>query len=110
VVFDQVGTPTYARDLAKACLDIMSVDGKISAKGNVYHYSNEGAISWFDFAHAILSLSGITCTIEPVDSSQFPTPARRPNYSVLDKGKIKTDFGLTIPYWYNSLKDCISAL
>jgi dTDP-4-dehydrorhamnose reductase len=110
VVFDQVGTPTYARDLAKACLDILSSNEKISEKGNIYHYSNEGAISWFDFAHAILSLSGITCTIEPVDSSQFPTPARRPNYSVMDKGKIKADFGLTIPYWYNSLKDCISAL
>jgi dTDP-4-dehydrorhamnose reductase len=110
VVFDQVGTPTYARDLAKACLDILAGNDKISAQGNIYHYSNEGAISWFDFAHAILSLSGITCTIEPVDSSQFPTPARRPNYSVMDKGKIKADFGLTIPYWYNSLKDCISAL
>lgn len=110
VVFDQVGTPTYARDLAKACLDILEGNDKISAKGSIYHYSNEGAISWFDFAHAIISLSDITCTIDPVDSSQFPTPARRPNYSVLDKGKIKADFGIKIPYWYNSLRDCISAL
>lgn len=110
VVFDQVGTPTYARDLAKCCLDILAENPTISAKGNVYHYSNEGAISWFDFAHAIIELSGIACTIEPVDSSQFPTAARRPNYSVMDKGKIKADFGVKIPYWRESLKACIEVL
>jgi dTDP-4-dehydrorhamnose reductase len=110
VVFDQVGTPTYARDLAKCCLDIITSSTKISEKGNIYHYSNEGAISWFDFAHAIIELSGIECTIEPVDSSQFVTAARRPNYSVMDKGKIKADFGIKIPYWRESLKECITLL
>lgn len=110
VVFDQVGTPTYARDLAKACLDILASNEVISAKGNIYHYSNEGAISWFDFAHAIVELSGIQCDIEPVDSSQFQTVARRPNYSVLDKSKIKSDFKIDIPYWKSSLKKCISLL
>lgn len=110
VVFDQVGTPTYARDLAKACLDIITSGERISAKGNVYHYSNEGAISWFDFAHAIIELSGIACTIEPVGSEQFPTAARRPNYSVMDKGKIKADFGIAIPYWRESLVECVGRL
>jgi dTDP-4-dehydrorhamnose reductase len=110
VVFDQVGTPTYARDLANACLDILASNDVISAKGNIYHYSNEGAVSWFDFAHAIIELSDIQCDIEPVDSSQFQTVARRPNYSVLDKSKIKADFGLKIPYWRHSLKDCIALL
>lgn len=110
VVFDQVGTPSYAGDLAKACLDILSSNEKISEKGSIYHYSNEGAISWFDFAHAIIELSDIKCTIEPVDSSQFPTPAKRPNYSVMDKTKMKADFGLKIPYWRASLVDCIKSL
>jgi len=110
VVFDQVGTPTYARDLAKACLDILASNDVISAKGNIYHYSNEGAVSWFDFAHAIIELFDIQCDIEPVDSSQFQTVARRPNYSVLDKSKIKADFGIKIPYWRHSLKDCIALL
>lgn len=110
VVYDQVGTPTYARDLAKACLDVLSSGKPISAKGNVYHYSNEGAISWFDFAHAIVELSGIKCDIEPVDSSQFKTIARRPNYSVLDKSRIRTDFGVEIPYWRDSLRFCLSRL
>lgn len=110
VVFDQVGTPTYARDLAKACLDILATNEVISAKGNIYHYSNEGAVSWFDFAHAIVELSDFQCDIDPVDSSQFQTVARRPNYSVLDKSKIKADFGLKIPYWRESLKECIALL
>ena len=110
VVFDQVGTPTYARDLAKCCLDIITGTDRISAKGNIYHYSNEGAISWFDFAHAIIEISEIECAIEPVDSSQFQTAARRPNYSVMDKSKIKSDFNTIIPYWRDSLKECISLL
>ncbi|MFT3737384.1 MAG: dTDP-4-dehydrorhamnose reductase [Breznakibacter sp.] len=110
VVFDQVGTPTYACDLAKACLDVLSTEGEISARGDIYHYSNEGAISWFDFAHAIVELSGIACSIEPVGSKQFPTPARRPNYSVMDKARIKADFGLKVPYWRDSLKVCIEKL
>lgn len=110
VVFDQVGTPTYARDLAKCCLDIITTNEKISAKGNVYHYSNEGVISWFDFAHAIIELSGIQCAIEPVDSSQFVTAAKRPNYSVMDKSRIKADFNISIPYWKQSLESCIQLL
>lgn len=110
VVFDQVGTPTYAHDLAKCCLDIITSNEKISDKGNVYHYSNEGAISWFDFAHAIIELSGIQCAIEPVDSAQFVTAAKRPNYSVMDKTRIKADFGISIPYWRQSLERCIQLL
>lgn len=110
VVVDQVGTPTYAHDLAKCCLDIITTHEKISDKGNVYHYSNEGAISWFDFAHAIIELSGIQCAIEPVDSSQFVTAAKRPNYSVMDKTRIKADFGISIPYWRQSLDHCIQLL
>ena len=110
VVFDQVGTPTYAHDLAKCCLDIITSNEKISDKGNVYHYSNEGAISWFDFAHAIIELSGIQCDIEPVDSAQFVTAAKRPNYSVMDKTRIKADFGISIPYWRQSLERCIQLL
>lgn len=111
VVYDQVGTPTYAHDLAKAILDIInfSEDQKNFEIG-VYHYANEGVASWFDFAHEICQMSEIDVELSPVLSDQFPTPAKRPAYSVLDKNKIKSTFGLQIPYWKTSLKDCIDLL
>ncbi len=111
VVFDQIGTPTYARDLAKSILDIINFsETKKEFKSGIYHYANEGVLSWFDFAYEICQLSKIKVNILPVLSDQFPTPAKRPAYSVLDKHKIKTTFELSIPYWSDSLKKCISIL
>ena len=106
VVFDQCGTPTYALDLAKAIAVILSnpVEG-------IYHYSNEGVCSWFDFTKMIAQYAGNTsCDIRPCHSSEFPSPVTRPSYSVLDKTKIKRTFGLTIPYWTDSLQICIKNL
>jgi len=103
VVFDQVGTPTYAGDLAKVILDILS--GNIIKPGvSLYHYSNEGVISWYDFAQAIFRESGISCHLKAIESREFPVKATRPFYSVLNKSKIKHDFQLEIPYWLDSLK------
>jgi len=109
VVFDQKGTPTYARDLAKTCLDILSDASStiINSKGKIYHYSNEGVTSWYDFATAIMEISNIDCKVIPIESKDFPTQARRPLYSVLDKSKIKSDFKLTIPHWRDSLANCL---
>ena len=109
VIFDQVGTPTYARDLAKACLEILTGvnSAKISKNGNLYHYSNEGVASWYDFAISIMELGGENCKVKPIQTKDYPTLAKRPQYSVLDKSKIKTDFKLEIPYWKDSLKDCM---
>lgn len=114
IVYDQIGTPTYARDLAKAMLDIsqMLESKQIDAKTaqGVFHYSNEGVASWYDFAMAIFDLEGIQCDVQPILSKEYPTPARRPPFSLMDKGKFKTTFGLTIPYWRDSLVDCLEAL
>ena len=109
VVFDQLGTPTYARDLAKTCLKIICENNsnKISEKRQIYHYSNEGIASWFDFATEIIKLGTIVCKLIPVLTKEFPTKAKRPHYSVLDKTNIKNDFNIEIPYWRDSLKDCI---
>lgn len=112
IVFDQVGTPTYAADLAKAILTIIELcenEPKRFIPG-VYHYSNEGVASWFDFAKAIFEISEIKCTVSPVRSVEFPTPAKRPEYSVIDKSKIKNTFALNIPYWKDSLKICLERL
>lgn len=107
VIFDQIGTPTYARDLAVA---IMTAVAKGIVPG-IYHFSNEGAISWYDFTKAIHRIAGIdTCHVRPLHTSEYPTPAARPHYSVLDKTKIKETYGIEIPYWEESLKECISAL
>jgi len=107
VIFDQIGTPTYAGDLAKA---IMAVVEKGIMPG-IYHFSNEGVISWYDFTKAIHRLAGITtCHVRPLHTAEYPTPANRPHYSVLDKTKIKTVYGIEIPYWEESLKDCIEKL
>ena len=108
VVFDQAGTPTYAGDLAEAIVDIIS-GRKLEGHEGVYHYSNEGVCSWYDFTQAIAELSGHTeCAIEPCHSDEFPSKVVRPAYSVLDKTKIKETFGLKVPYWRESLKKCIN--
>ena len=107
VIFDQIGTPTYARDLARAIITIIDR----GVRPGIYHYSNEGVISWFDFAKAIHRLGGITtCHVRPLHTSEYPTPAHRPAYSVLDKTKIKQAYDLGIPYWEESLAECIQQL
>ena len=106
VVFDQVGTPTYAGDLADAILTILA-----KPKEGIYHYSNEGVCSWYDFAKTIAEMAGHTnCEILPCHSDEFPSKVKRPAYSVLDKTLIKTTFGLTIPYWTDSLRRCLNSL
>lgn len=110
VVFDQCGTPTYAGDLAKAIVDIVSTRKDAGNEG-IYHYSNEGVCSWYDFTKMIAEYSGQTgCDIQPCHSDEFPSPVTRPAYSVLDKTKFKQTFGLEIPYWTDSLKKCITNL
>lgn len=107
VVFDQIGTPTYARDLAVA---IFTAIEKGVTPG-VYHFSNEGVCSWYDFTKAIHRIAGITtCNVKPLHTSEYPTPATRPAYSVLDKTKIKETYGIEIPYWENSLEECIKRM
>lgn len=116
VVFDQVGTPTYAGDLADAILTVLtsachSGRSEDSPLLSLYHYSNEGVCSWFDFAKTIASLAGHdACEILPCHSDEFPSPVRRPAYSVLDKTRFKQTFGVSIPYWTDSLRHCLSAL
>lgn len=112
VVYDQVGTPTHAADLANSILSIIEISEKEPEKfvPGIYHFSNEGVASWFDFAKAIFEISGVECAVSPVRSIEFPTPAKRPNFSVLDKSKIKNTFGISIPYWRDSLKICIERL
>ncbi len=112
VVFDQLGTPTYATDLARVILSIIKSLSKTPGDffPGVYHYSNEGVASWYDFAKAIFQIKNIQCKVNPVLSDQFPTPAKRPHFSVLNKSKIKDRFGIEIPYWKDSLKKCILKL
>lgn len=110
VVFDQTGTPTYAYDLAAAIYDIVE-NRKYEGKDGIYHYSNEGVCSWFDFTKMIAEYAGNTeCDIQPCHSNEFPSPVKRPSYSVLDKTKIKETFGVKVPYWTDSLKKCIKNL
>lgn len=107
VVFDQIGTPTYARDLARTIQHIM-VEGIVPG---IYHYSNEGVCSWYDFTKMIFALGGITtCQLKPLHTDEYPTPAARPHYSVLDKTKIKQTYGIDVPYWVDSLRECISSV
>ena len=109
VVFDQVGTPTYAYDLAKA-IDVV-IEKFDGSQVDIYHYSNEGVCSWYDFAKMIAEYNGTTeCDIQPCHSDEFPSPVKRPSYSVLDKTKIKEVFGVKVPYWTDSLKKCINNL
>ena len=107
VVFDQAGTPTYALDLAKAIAVVLEkCDG---SQNGIYHYSNEGVCSWYDFTKMIAEYNGTTeCDVQPCHSNEFPSPVKRPAYSVLDKTKIKEVFGVKVPYWTESLKQCIA--
>ena len=110
VVFDQTGTPTYAYDLAAAIYDIVE-NRKYEGHDGIYHYSNEGVCSWFDFTKMIAEYAdNTTCDIQPCHSNEFPSPVKRPSYSVLDKTKIKETFGVRVPYWTESLKVCINHL
>ena len=107
VIFDQVGTPTYARDLARAIFTAI----RQGVVPGIYHFSNEGVCSWYDFTKAIHRLAGITtCHVKPLHTEEYPTPAKRPHYSVLDKAKIKETYSIEIPYWEDSLRECIDAL
>jgi len=114
VIFDQVGTPTYAMDLAVAILQIIDkvrMNKKERARYfGIFHFSNEGIASWYDFAIEIFNISGIKCTVNPILTQDYPTPSKRPHFSVLDKSKIKSTFGLTIPYWKDSLAKCLKEL
>ena len=116
VVFDQVGTPTYARDLADAILvaiesykkESLTLNHEPFTKNGIYHFSNEGVCSWFDFTKIIAEIAGNTnCDIQPCNSNEFPSPVRRPSFSVLDKTKVKETFGIKVPYWVESLKTSI---
>jgi len=109
VVFDQVGTPTYARDLAKAILDIIPLAFQHSGT-ELYHYSNEGVASWYDFARLVIAFSGIDCQIKPILTKDYPLPAPRPYFSVLNKSKIKETYPISIPYWSDSVEHCIHRL
>lgn len=109
VVFDQVGTPTYAFDLASVIFKIIE-ERRYDEIQDVYHFSNEGVISWYDFAKEICELSGNECDIQPCHSDEFPSNVKRPSYSVLDKTKIKNSLNITIPHWKESLKKCINKL
>lgn len=108
VIFDQVGTPTYARDLAKVILDI--VPQVKNQEVEIYHYSNEGVLSWYDFAKEIMRMAKLNCEINPIETKEYPTPAKRPYYSLLNKSKIKEKFKIIIPYWKDSLDECLKEM
>ncbi|AEW01262.1 dTDP-4-dehydrorhamnose reductase [Niastella koreensis] len=112
VVNDQVGAPTYAADLAACMMQIVANTNTSAANWHpgMYHYSNQGRISWFDFAVGIKELTGSTCTVNPIPSKQFPTPAKRPSFSLLDTSKIRQTFNIAIPEWKESLKKCVALL
>ena len=108
VIFDQVGTPTYAAHLAMAILDI--IPKLNNPKVEIYNYSNEGVLSWYDFAKEIMKMAKLNCKINPIETHQYPTPAKRPHYSLLNKSKIKSTFNIEIPYWKDGLDDCLKRL
>ncbi|SEB42465.1 dTDP-4-dehydrorhamnose reductase [Tenacibaculum sp. MAR_2009_124] len=108
VISDQIGTPTYAKDLAKLCLSL--IDKNLSKTSKIYHYSNEGVASWYDFAKSIMELGEIDCKLIPIETKDYPTLAQRPSYSLLNKSKIKRDFSIEIPHWRDSLKQCIEII
>ncbi len=111
VIFDQVGTPTYAKDLASTILQIIQyLKFNIRNSVEVYHYSNEGVCSWYDFTKTIFKITAIKCKINPIETKDYPTLAIRPNYTLLNKAKIKKDFNITIPYWKDSLNECLHIL
>ena len=108
VIFDQVGTPTYARDLAKAILDILP--NVKNDKVEIYNYSNEGVLSWYDFSKEIMKMAKINCQINPIETKEYPTPAKRPHFSLLNKSKIKEKFNIIIPYWKDSVDECLKIM
>ena len=108
VIFDQVGTPTYAKDLAKTILDIIPQIN--NDKVEIYNYSNEGVLSWYDFAKEIMKMAKLDCKINPIETFQYPTPAKRPHFSLLNKSKIKSTFNIEIPYWKDSLDECLKIM
>ena len=108
VIFDQIGTPTYAKDLAITILDI--IPQIENSKVEIYNYSNEGVLSWYDFAKEIMKMAKLNCKINPIETYQYPTPAKRPHFSLLNKSKIKSKFNLEIPYWKDGLDDCLKRL
>lgn len=112
VIFDQIGSPTYARDLANAILQIAThpILQKTKVESQIFHYSNEGVCSWFDFAKAIFEFSKYACQVWPIETKDYPTPAARPYYSLMNKAKIKQSYGLEIPYWRDALKTCLKEL
>jgi dTDP-4-dehydrorhamnose reductase len=114
VIYDQIGTPTYARDLAKAILEIIQHSTfniqHSSTYVEIYNFSNEGVVSWYDFAKEIMKMAKIDCKIVPIETFQYPTPAKRPHYSLLNKAKIKDKFNIEIPYWKDSLQDCLKRI
>lgn len=112
VIFDQVGTPTYAHDLAEAIMTIATSEtfNQQTVTTEIYNYSNEGVCSWYDFANTIFELSEIDCKVTSIETKDYPTPATRPHYSVLNKTKIKHDYQIAIPYWKDALQDCLSQL
>ena len=110
VIADQVGTPTNAKDLAFACLDILSKHEELNKNGSIYHYSNEGAATWYDFAAAIMEISKTDCLLLPIETKDYPTLAIRPQYSILNKSNIKNDFELSILNWRESLEKCIKKI
>lgn len=112
VIYDQVGSPTYAGDLAQAILLIIKNDtfSQTNVETDIYHYTNEGVCSWYDFAKNVFEISQKRCVVSPIESREYPTPAKRPHYSLLNKSKIKQAYGINIPYWKDSLKHCFKKI
>ena len=108
VIFDQIGTPTYAAHLAKTILDI--IPQIENSKVEIYNYSNEGVLSWYDFAKEIMKMAKLNCKVKAIETYQYPTPAKRPHFSLLNKSKIKQKFNIEIPYWKDGLDDCLKRL
>jgi dTDP-4-dehydrorhamnose reductase len=108
VIFDQVGSPTYAKDLAYTILEILPKIDNVNVE--IYNYSNEGVLSWYDFAKEIMRMAKLKCKVNPIETKEYPTPATRPHYSLLNKAKIKKTFNITIPYWKDSLDECLKKL
>lgn len=108
VIYDQIGTPTYAKDLAKTILDMITQIK--NSKVEIYNFSNEGVVSWYDFAKEIMRMSKLSCKVNPIETKDYPTPAMRPHYSLLNKNKIKSTFNIEIPYWKDGLDDCLKRL
>lgn len=107
VIFDQIGSPTYAADLAEAILKVISSEKFVPG---IYHFSDEGVCSWYDFTKTIHKIAGISCNVQPIESKDFPVRTPRPHYSVLNKAKIKSTYGIKIPHWEESLEKCINIL